>query len=132
MKTTWQTDFLTLELLPCGTIHMTYNGFDENDNPFDTFDKITQIFVDKTEDTLILVTPNEEIHEFPQLGLKFLRETNGDFPIVEQLTLTPPINIIDGEWDENGKPTKLMFIENNHLFTKIATPTGDYVETQIA
>ena len=80
---TWTTGFLTLELLPDGTIHMentSING--DTDEEELIFDKINKIIIHEDDDILALEADGCG-YDFPQLGAKFLAETKGRFPISE-------------------------------------------------
>lgn len=125
---TWTTEYLTLEILPCGTIHMEQSGIDENDEEFLTFDKVESINV--VDGCLILNAPGM-IHEFPELGNQFLNETGNHFKISD-LIPTPPLNIISGVWTEEGKPIEVLFIQNDQLKLRQTTPGDDRIETVLS
>ena len=128
---TWTTGFLTLELLPDGTIHMentSING--DTDEEELIFDKINKIIIHEDDDILALEADGCG-YDFPQLGAKFLAETKGRFPISEP-TPYPEIKMVIGEWTDNGKPINVFTIFEDKVERVQATPGGDIlVETTL-
>jgi hypothetical protein len=121
-NTTWTSEYLTLELLPCGTIHMESSAMDENDEELLTFDKVNKIVV--LEDDLILEC-SDMTYDYIGLGLKFLRETKGLFPVSNSPTPVSPMNFVKGEWAEDGSVINLLYVQDNQLHLIEATPGGD-------
>ena len=119
---TWTSEFLTLEILPCGTIHMESSTVDENDEELLTFDKVNKIVV--IENDLSLECEGIT-HDFLELGLKFLKETNGSFPVSNTPTPIKPYTVLKGKWAEDGSVISLLYSQDNQLHLVEATPGGD-------
>ena len=124
---TWTTDFLTLELLPCGTIHMEYTTINVDGEEEFIFDKIDKIVIHEDDDILALETDGGG-YDFPQLGTKFLAETEGRFPISEP-TPYPEVKMVIGEWTDSGKPINVFNIFEGKVERIQATPGGDILVT---